>query len=74
MRSFTLALRLPEEGAMRDIHQSSLGRWTDDGSRFEYDPAKVAEHAGYTVDEVKLYGVVYCLRFRRVLHVRSDLK
>lgn len=57
---------------MRDIHQRSLGRWMDDGSRFEYDPAKVAEHAGYTVDEVNLYGVHYCLSFRRVLPARGD--
>ena len=47
--------------------ESPYGRWSEDGSRFVYDVAKVAEACGYTVEEVKAYGVIYCRQFRRTL-------
>ncbi len=51
---------------MRDRQDSPHGRWSADGSRFEYDLEKVAEDCGYTVEEVKAYGVRYCRSFRRI--------
>lgn len=50
---------------MRQMRGIPLGQRTKDGSRFEYDIEKVADHAGYTIAEVNRYGVHYCLRFRR---------
>jgi hypothetical protein len=61
-----------EESLMRQMEGIPLGQRTEDGSRFEYDIEKVADHAGYTIDEVNLYGVPYCLRFRRTLPVQAD--
>ena len=50
---------------MRYMLESPYGRWSEDGSRFVYDLEKVAHTCGYTVEEVKAYGVVYCRTFRR---------
>ena len=41
------------------------GRWSEEGSRFVHDLEKVAHACGYTVDEVKAYGVIHCRTFRR---------
>jgi hypothetical protein len=50
---------------MRYMLESPYGRWSEDGSRFVYDLEKVAHTCGYTVGEVKAYGVIYCRQFRR---------
>ncbi|HKW52095.1 MAG TPA: hypothetical protein VJO12_00265 [Stellaceae bacterium] len=50
---------------MRYTLESPHGRWSEDGSRFIYDLRKVADSCGYTLDEVKTYGVLYCRTFRR---------
>jgi hypothetical protein len=50
---------------MRYMLESPHGRWSEDGSRFIYDLEKVADACGYTLDEVKTYGVLYCRTFRR---------
>lgn len=50
---------------MRYMLESPHGRWSDDGSRFIYDLQKIADACGYTLDEVKAYGVLYCRTFRR---------
>jgi hypothetical protein len=50
---------------MRYMLESPFGRWSEDGSRFVYDLDKVAYACGYTVDEVRAYGAVYCRKFPR---------
>jgi len=50
---------------MRYMLESPHGRWSEDGARFIYDLQKVADACGYTLDEVKAYGVLYCRTFRR---------
>ena len=50
---------------MRYMLESPHGQWSEDGSRFIYDLEKVADACGYTLDEVKSYGVLYCRTFRR---------
>jgi len=56
---------------MRYMLESPHGRWSEDGSRFIYDLKKVADACGYTLDEVKTYGVLYCRTFRRTLWLRQ---
>lgn len=51
---------------MRYMLESPHGRWSEDGSRFEFDLEKVADDCGYTLAEVKAYGVHYCRTFRRI--------
>ncbi len=38
-----------------------LGRWSEDGARFEFDPEKVANATGYTTEEVDALGIFYCM-------------
>lgn len=38
-----------------------LGRWSEDGTRFEFDPDKVAKETGYTAGEVDALGILYCI-------------
>jgi hypothetical protein len=57
---------------MRYMLESPFGRWSEDGSRFIYDMKKVAHACGYTLAEVKAYGVLYCRTFRRTTPVRCE--
>ncbi len=50
---------------MRYTMESPYGHWAEDGARFVYDLDMVAEATGYTVEEVKTYGVAYCRTFSR---------
>ena len=52
--------------------ESPFGRWSEDGSRFIYDLKKVAHACGYTLAEVKTYGVLYCRTFPRTTPVRCE--
>lgn len=54
------------EGVMRYMMESPYGHWTEDGARFVYDLDKIAVATGYTVEEVKTYGVPYCRTFSRL--------
>jgi hypothetical protein len=56
---------------MRYMLESPHGRWSEDGSRFIYDLQKVADACGYTLDEVKAYGVLYCRTFRRTMWLQE---
>ena len=38
-----------------------LGRWSEDGSHFEFDPDKVANETGYTTSRVQGLGILYCI-------------
>jgi hypothetical protein len=56
---------------MRYMLESPYGRWSEDGTCFVYDLEKIAHACGYTIDEVKAYGVIYCRQFRRTPSLRQ---
>jgi hypothetical protein len=47
--------------SMRYTHEHPLGRWSEDGTRFEFNREKVAKRTGYSVEEVDALGIVYCI-------------
>ena len=58
---------------MRYTMESPYGHWTEDGARFVYDLDKIAEATGYTIEEVKTYGVPYCRTFSRLSGAASPI-
>jgi hypothetical protein len=38
----------------------SDGEWSKDGTHMIYNWSKIARETGYTVDQVKMYGIAYC--------------
>lgn len=53
---------------MRYMLETPWGRFTEDGSHFEFDYQKLAAQTGYDADELRSLGVPYCYR-----HPRQDL-
>jgi hypothetical protein len=47
--------------SMRYTREHPLGRWSEDGTRFEFNREKVAKRTGYSVEEVDALGIVYCI-------------
>lgn len=44
-----------------DTREHPLGRWSEGGTHFEFDPYKVAKETGYAAAEVETLGVLYCI-------------
>ena len=53
---------------MRYMLETPWGRFSEDGSQFEFDYEKLAEETGYNADELRSMGVLYCYH-----HPRQDL-
>jgi hypothetical protein len=53
---------------MRYMLETPWGRFSDDGSHFEFDYQKVANQTGYSVDELHALGVIHCYH-----HPRQDM-
>lgn len=49
---------------MHNIQNTTDGKWASDDVRdgFIYDYERIASETGYTVAQVKMYGVSYCRR------------
>jgi hypothetical protein len=45
---------------MRYMLETPWGRFSEDGSHFEFDYEKLAEETGYSADELRSLGVLYC--------------
>jgi hypothetical protein len=58
---------------MRYMLESPHGRWSEDGAHFIYDLEKIADSCGYTLEEVKTYGVLYCRTFRRTWQATAEV-
>jgi hypothetical protein len=54
-----------EEGTMRYMLETPWGRFTEDGSRFEFNYQRLASETGYSVDELRSLGVLHCYRHPR---------
>jgi hypothetical protein len=53
---------------MRYMLETPWGRFSEDGSQFELDYGKLAAETGYSADELRSLGVLYCYH-----HPRQDL-
>jgi hypothetical protein len=50
---------------MRYMLETPWGRFSEDGSHFEFDYDKLAEETGYSEDELRSLGVLYCYHHAR---------
>jgi hypothetical protein len=50
---------------MRYMLETPWGRFTEDGSHFEFDYQKLAAETGYSAEELRSLGVPYCYRHPR---------
>ena len=50
---------------MRYMLQTPWGRFSEDGSHFEFDYDKLAEETGYSEAELRSLGVLYCYHHSR---------
>ncbi len=50
---------------MRYMLETPWGRFTEDGSHFEFDYDKLSAETGYSLEELQSLGTVYCYRHPR---------
>jgi hypothetical protein len=50
---------------MRYMLETPWGRFSEDGSHFEFDYDKLAEETGYSEAELRSLGVLYCYHHAR---------
>jgi hypothetical protein len=50
---------------MRYMLETPWGRFTEDGSHFEFDYDKLAAETGYSIEELQSLGAFYCYRHAR---------
>jgi hypothetical protein len=53
------------EATMRYMLETPWGRFTEDGSHFEFDYDKLSAQTGYGIDELRSLGVLYCYHHPR---------
>jgi hypothetical protein len=50
------------------------GRWSEDKTHFIYDYERIAKETGYTVNQVKLYGVAYVRNHPKQKNIAKDVQ
>ncbi len=50
---------------MRYMLETPWGRFTEDGSHFEFDYDKLTAETGYSIEELQSFGALYCYRHPR---------
>jgi hypothetical protein len=50
---------------MRYMLETPWGRFTEDGSHFEFDSDKLTAENGYSIEELQSFDALYCYRHPR---------
>jgi hypothetical protein len=61
------------EATMRYMLETPWGRFSEDGSRFEFDYDKLSAQTGYGIDELRSLGVLYCYHHPRQKSERTSV-
>lgn len=57
---------------MRYMLETPWGRFSEDGSHFEFDYHRLARETGYSVDELRSLGVFHCYHHPRLEMSRTS--